>query len=99
MVDQWVYGPIKLAGDPTDDLHVATKQYVDNKVPPAPPDEVVIQTSSPAPGSVDLWVDFSDNTAMPVASEAYVNARTPKITVATSAPSSPSVGDLWVNST
>lgn len=29
----------------------------------------------------------------------YVDARTPKITVATSAPGSPAVGDLWVNST
>jgi hypothetical protein len=31
------------------------------------------------------------------ATKAYVDARSPKITVSTTAPGSPSVGDLWVD--
>jgi len=38
-------------------------------------------------------------TALQAATKQYVDARTPKITVSTTAPSSPAVGDVWIDST
>lgn len=46
-------------------------------------------------GMLSLSVDAS--TARHVVVKSYVDARTPKITVGTTAPSSPAVGDLWVD--
>lgn len=43
------------------------------------------------------WViapNTTTNTAVP---QSYVDARVPKITVGTTAPASPSVGELWVD--
>ena len=72
---------------PINPLEVATKSYVDGKV-----GGVVSVNGEPGPAVVLDAADVGATT------KSYVDARTPKITVATTAPSSPAVNDIWVNS-
>lgn len=45
----------------------------------------------------DVTLPRDPDAALKAATKQYVDGRTPKITVGTSAPGSPAVGDVWID--
>lgn len=76
--------PITLPGDPTADLHAATKAYVDANAGGGA--SIPVQSTAPAtPALNDLWFDTSVVTATPNT-----------ITASTADPSGGIDGDIWI---
>ena len=77
---------------PTNSSDAANKGYTDTKV---------ALSGGTMTGELGLeegaWTDRVPTDAYHVTNKAYVDNRTPKITVGTTAPSSPAVGDLWID--
>jgi hypothetical protein len=80
-------GFITLHADPSSNLHAATKQYVDARVAKA---------GDTMTGALTLHADPSSN--LHAATKQYVDGKIAgKISVGTTAPSSPATNDLWVD--
>jgi hypothetical protein len=80
-------GALTLNADPTSNLHASTKQYVDARV---------LKAGDTMTGALTLNADPSSN--LHAATKQYVDGKIAgKITVATTAPSSPATNDLWVD--
>lgn len=83
---------VALPRDPQTVLQAAPKQYVDAKA----------VAGGTMTGAINMNGNYLYNLSAPgnptdAATKGYVDDRTPKVTVATTAPSSPAVNDLWVD--